>query len=137
MQGDLIAFQSAKPGNGDLSMQVEQYELEVDQGGETFKTFAFVTHPLAYLDGGLAGLPVEDLVKIGMRPNMQEWGDGRTLKQAWDAGIPVAKQKARDWSSDAVDKAREWGNDAVDKAREWGSDTSEEVSRALDRLLKK
>ncbi|AXK66435.1 MULTISPECIES: hypothetical protein [Burkholderia] len=137
MQGDQIAFNSAKPGNGNLSMQVERYELEVDQNGETFKTFAFVTHPLAYLDGGLAGLPVQDLVKIGRRPNMQEWGDGRTIKQAWDAGIPVAKQKAHDWSAEAVDQVHKWGSDAADKAREWGSDTADEVSRALDRLLKK
>lgn len=137
MQGDQIAFKSAKPGNGELSMQVERYELELENNGDTFKTFAFVTHPLAYLDGGLAGLPVADLTKIGMRPNLQEWGDGRTLKQAWDAGIPVAKQKAHDWSSEAADQAREWGSDVARKAREWSSDTSDEVSRALERLLNK
>ncbi|AOR68829.1 hypothetical protein BBJ41_15580 [Burkholderia stabilis] len=148
MQGNKIAIKSAKPGNGKLAMQVKRYELELDKDGDTFKTFAFVTHPLAYLDGGLAGLPVSDLVKIGRRPNIEEWADGRTRKQAIDAGIPVAKAKAREWSQDAVDKAREWGSDAADKAREWGSDAADkarewgsdaadEVNRALERLLKK
>ena len=68
-------------------MPVRQYELELDD--DNFKTFAFKTHPLAYLDAGLADLGISDLSKIGMQPNIQEWGDLRTLKQAGVSGWPV------------------------------------------------
>jgi hypothetical protein len=87
MKDGTIDMTSAKPGNGSFTMAVPQYELELDD--ETFKTFAFNTHPLAYLDGGLADLPVGDLAKIVMQPNLEEWGDGRTWKQAWDSGWVV------------------------------------------------
>lgn len=87
MKGDQIQMSSLKPGNGSFSMAVQQYALELDE--DTFKAFAFKTHPLAYLDGGLADLPVVDLAKITMQPNIQEWGDGRTWEQAVDSGKTV------------------------------------------------
>lgn len=87
MKGDQIQMSSLKPGNGSFSMAVRRYELELDD--DTFKAFAFKTHPLAYLDGGLADLPVWDLAKITAQPNIQEWGDGRTWEQAVDSGKVV------------------------------------------------
>src|SRR5262249_1699504 len=54
MLGHLIQLRSVKPGNGSFKMECEQYKLELDN--KKFKTFAFKTHPLAYLDGGLADL---------------------------------------------------------------------------------
>lgn len=50
MQGNTLRISSVKPGNGSFNMTVPQYKLELDS--ETFKNFAFKTHPLAYLDGG-------------------------------------------------------------------------------------
>jgi hypothetical protein len=87
MAGDEIQMRSQKPGNGSFSMKVQQYGLELDD--DTFKAFAFKTHPLAYLDGGLADLPTWDLAKITAQPNIQEWGDGRTWEQAVDSSKVV------------------------------------------------
>jgi hypothetical protein len=87
MAGDEIQMRSQKPGNGSFSMKVQQYGLELED--DTFKAFAFKTHPLAYLDGGLADLPTWDLAKISAQPNIQEWGDIRTWEQAVDSAKVV------------------------------------------------
>ncbi|MGN6315394.1 hypothetical protein [Trinickia sp.] len=87
MLGDVIQINSLKPGNGSFTMTVPQYDLELVD--ERFKTFAFKTHPMAYLDGGLADLPLSDLIKITAQPNIQEWGDTRTWGQAIDSGMVV------------------------------------------------
>jgi len=87
MEHDGIQMDSLKPGNGSIDFPVQRYMLELDDN--TFKSFAFKTHPLAYLDGGLADLPILDLVKISAQPNIQEWGDIRTWEQAVDSGKVV------------------------------------------------
>ncbi|MGF6642088.1 hypothetical protein [Paraburkholderia sp. GAS82] len=79
MQGNIIQISSAKPGNGSFTMTVPRYKLELDS--ETFKSFAFKTHPLAYLDGGLASLQLPDMMKIMGGPALEEWGDWRTYEQ--------------------------------------------------------
>jgi hypothetical protein len=111
MLGPRIEITSAKPGNGSFTMTVPQYELEL--GDNTFKSFAFKTHPLAYLDGGLADLPISDLMKIAAQPNIQEWGDIRTWEQAVDSGKVVLPRMIND------------------------SDMDDPVGRALGRLLAK
>lgn len=98
MQGNTIRLTSQKPGNGSFTMEVVQYQLELVD--DTFKTFAFKTHPLAYLDGGLAQLSIWDLAKIAMQPSIQEWGDGRTWGQAVDSGKAVLQQKIDDSDMD-------------------------------------
>ncbi|WP_175941204.1 hypothetical protein [Burkholderia pyrrocinia] len=104
MMGNTIQMASPTPGNGGVDMTWPQFELEMNN--EKFKEFAFKTHPMAYLDGGLADLPVTDLVKIGMRPNIQEWGEGKTWGQAFDSGVPVLRKKAEEWDvDDPVGKA--------------------------------
>jgi hypothetical protein len=87
MRGNRIKIQSSKPGSGSVILTVPQYRLELND--ETFQTFAFKTHPLAYLDAGLAELPLCDLGRIAIQPNMEEWGDGRTWEQAIDSGWVV------------------------------------------------
>jgi hypothetical protein len=87
MIDDNIEISSLKPGNGSFSMPVRQYELEL--GDEVFQSFAFKTHPLAYLDAGLADLPISDLIRIASQPNIQEWGDVRTWEQAVHSGKVV------------------------------------------------
>jgi hypothetical protein len=112
MRGNAISLKGER-GDASCDMPVRQYELELDD--DNFKTFAFKTHPLAYLDAGLADLGISDLSKIGMQPNIQEWGDLRTLKQAGVSGWPVAKKKA----------------DAIWKA------ATDPVGDALNRLMEK
>jgi hypothetical protein len=97
MRGNVIQMSAQKPGNGSFRMEIQQYLLELND--ETFKTFAFKTHPLAYLDGGLGALPTSDLMKIAAQPNAQEWADGRTWGQAVDSGEVVVK----DWVNQALD----------------------------------
>jgi hypothetical protein len=80
MRGNVIREASSKPGNGDFTMPVAQFMLELND--EKFKSFAFKTHPLAYLDGGLADLGLVYMSKIARQPNIQEWGDFRTWGQA-------------------------------------------------------
>lgn len=106
MRGNIIREASSRPGNGSFTMQVDQFMLELDD--DTFKTFAFKTHPLAYLDGGLADLGPLDMAKIARQPNIQEWGDSRTWGQAVDSGWVVAKS----WAGEAADAAKK-GGDAV------------------------
>lgn len=107
MIGDGIQMASGIDGNGSFSMSdVKQYQLELDD--DTFKSFAFNTHPLAYLDAGLADLPWTDLLKITGQPSIQEWEDGRTWEQAVESGAVVLPQKAGDLvnsTSDAVNGA--------------------------------
>lgn len=93
MRGERIAMTSLKRGNGSFYMKVTQFNLEIED--EKFKTFAFNTHPLAYLDGGLADLGAHDLTLIAQQPNIQEWEDSRTWKQAWDSGVVVAEAAVR------------------------------------------
>lgn len=95
MNSNGIKMQSRTTGNGSFSMDdVRQYQLEISD--DTLKTFAFNTHPLAYLDAGLADLPFGDLAKIARQPSIQEWGDLRTWKQAAVSGAFVGSEKIRD-----------------------------------------
>lgn len=53
--------------------------LEAD--GPGFLDFAYATHPAAYFDAGLAGLPVRDLLLIGTTPDVQDLLTARGLSQ--------------------------------------------------------
>lgn len=102
MQGNLIQISSVKPGNGSFTMTVPQFKLELDS--ETFKSFAFKTHPLAYLDAGLADLQLRDMLKITGGPALEEWGDWRTYQQVWDSGKVVASKTMGDaWAATKAD----------------------------------
>ncbi|KVR88597.1 hypothetical protein [Burkholderia vietnamiensis] len=124
MRGDDISISGKKPNSGTCAMTVPQYSLELDD--YNFTTFAFKTHPLAYLDGGLAGLGLPDMVKILGEPNIQEWGDSRTLYQAYDSGLGVGKQ----YVDNSVDFAKKAGN-AVNEG------VVDPVARALEKLMSK
>ena len=102
MQGNVIQMSSVKRGNGHFKMTVSQYKLELDS--DTFKSFAFKTHPLAYLDAGLADLQLPDMMKIMGGPALEEWGDWRTYQQVWDSGKVVAGKTVGDaWDATKTD----------------------------------
>jgi len=117
MQGSSIKLTSQKAGNGQFSMDVPQYQLELDDG--TFKDFAFKTHPLAYLDGGIAHLPLTDLYNITRQPNLQEWGSLATYEQVNKTG----------WGS-----MKAWAGHGADAV---SSGTDDLVSRTLNFLMAK
>lgn len=110
MRKNVIQESSAKPGNGSFTMDVQQYQLELDGG--IFKKFAFKTHPLAYLDGGIAHLPPSDLLKIMHQPDLQEWGYWGTYEQAGETGWGVTKT----WAGDATDTVTSGTEDLVNQA---------------------
>ncbi|KWZ36570.1 hypothetical protein [Burkholderia anthina] len=124
MRGDTISIRGKKPNSGSCSMNVPQYSLELDD--DTFKTYAFKTHPLAYLDGGLAGLGPVDMYYILKQPNAQEWGDVRTFSQAFDSGVGVGKQY--------VDNTVEYAKKAGDAVNEHVIDP---VAQAIEKLMPK
>ena len=117
MQGNSIKLSSEKAGNGNFSMDVPQYQLELDD--DTFKDFAFKTHPLAYLDGGIAHLPPADLYNIARQPNLQEWGSWATYEQVGKTG----------WGS-----VKTWADDGANAV---SSRTEDLVNRALNVLIAK
>ncbi|GLU31525.1 hypothetical protein WKR88_19030 [Trinickia caryophylli] len=117
MKRNVIKESSAKPGNGDFQMIVQQYQLELNE--EKFKDFAFKTHPLAYLDGGIAHLPPEDLFNIMRQPRLQEWGSWGTFEQVGKTG----------WGS-----VKTWVGDGADAV---STGTEDLVSRAIDFLMAK
>jgi len=92
MRGSSIAVPCLRYPNRSASLSAPQYELEIES--DRFKRFAFDTHVPAYLDAGLADLPIADLLKIGGQPNIEEWLDKDTWKQAIDSGVEVGVDKA-------------------------------------------
>ncbi|MBR9906169.1 MULTISPECIES: hypothetical protein [Halomonadaceae] len=125
MDGDYISVVCRRYPNRSVQMEVTQYELEVDP--ITFKTFAFNTHVPAYLDAGLADLPITDLMRIGTQPNAEEWLDGETWKQAWDSAVEVGWDKANS-AKDAV-------SSRAQAAAEAANEGLSAVEQALSRLM--
>jgi hypothetical protein len=112
MRGNVIRMTSQKPGNGSFEMKVPQFHLELN--GKRFKEFAFKTHPLAYLDGGIAGLPLTDLYNILKQPRLQEWGSWDTYEQVGKTGLGVIKT----WAADGADAVSSTTDDLLNRALE-------------------
>jgi hypothetical protein len=107
MKGGGISVSCARFPDRSFSMTCKQYGLEIDS--VLFRKFAYGTHVPAYLDGGLADLPISDLVKIGMQPKAGDLiFDKNGLSQAAESGWEVGKHKAGEaWAdgSEAISKA--------------------------------
>jgi hypothetical protein len=71
--------------------------LEAD--GPAFRRFAFDTHPQAYWDAGLGGLPVADLLTIGLTPDSEDLLSFEGIVQVGD----IAGRLAGAWGADALD----------------------------------
>lgn len=98
----------------------------VELNDKTFKTFAFNSHVPAYIDGGIKNVPFPDLCRIIAEPNLQEWMDIETLRQAQQVAfvvVPDLAQKALDASKDGLNKAvntiQDAFNNAVDDVKSW------------------
>jgi hypothetical protein len=64
------------------------------------RAYAFDTHPQAYLDAGLADLPIADLVRISLTPDMEDLATMAGAIQAARAGLGVAKEWWHDLEED-------------------------------------
>ncbi|PRY64233.1 hypothetical protein B0H98_106145 [Vreelandella songnenensis] len=125
MDGDEINVVCRRYPNRSMQMNVPRHELEIDS--VTFKTFAFNTHVPAYLDAGLADLPITDLMRIGTQPNAEEWLDGETWKQATDSAFEVGKDKLKG-AGNAISSGAHAAAGAV-------GDSISAVEQALSRLI--
>jgi hypothetical protein len=98
----------------------------VELNDKTFKTFAFNSHVPAYIDGGIKNVPFPDLCRIIAEPNLQEWMDTETLRQAQQVTfvvVPDLAQKALDASKEGLNKAvntiEDGFNNTVDNVKSW------------------
>ncbi|TBU88435.1 hypothetical protein [Phytopseudomonas dryadis] len=130
MDGEEIVIVCRRYPNRTVDFPFPQYELEVNP--DEFKTFAFKTHVPAYLDAGLADLPISDLVKIGGQPNIEEWLDRDTWEQAIESGVEVIRDKA----GRAIDAAGQVVEQVAESARQAGATAGEAVERVLDSLTR-
>lgn len=101
MEKKTIMIPCRRYPNRSVTLQVPKRQLELNNA--TFKKFAFDTHVPAYLDAGLADLPLGDLALIGGQPNVEEWADAATWKQAVDSGVEVGK----DWGGRAAQGSKQ------------------------------
>lgn len=70
-------------------IKVGKYNIELMP--EQFKKMAFLTHVPAYVDAGLSNVPIKwDMFRIVFGPTLNEWKDGDTWQQAYDAAMIVA-----------------------------------------------
>lgn len=67
----------------------------LEQNDEAFLEFAYDSHPKAYLDAGLEKLPLKDLVKIGLTPDLRDLLTVNGLEQVADVAAGMAAKKAR------------------------------------------
>ena len=83
--------------------------LELDS--DNFKTFAFGTHPAAYIDAGLGNLSLADLARIGLTPDFKEWFGADSWAQLGEI-------------------LRYLGHDKITKLQKLSDKTLEELKRA-------
>ena len=131
MSNDEIVVQCKRYPSRTAHMSAPRKALEIHPA--RFKTFAFRTHVPAYLDAGLADLPISDLAKIGGQPNLEEWLDRETWEQAIDSGMEVGNDKL----GHGINAARQLAGRAVDATREGADHAGRALQGALDALTRK
>ncbi|HEY9857432.1 MAG TPA: hypothetical protein V6D05_16935 [Stenomitos sp.] len=67
----------------------------LEQNDAEFMEFAYESHPKAYLEAGMEKLPLKDLVKIGMTPDLRDIMTVNGLEQVADVAAGLAARKAR------------------------------------------
>jgi len=65
--------------------------IELDD--EAFTAFAYDTHSRAYLDAGLTSLPVDDLIRVAVTPNLSDTLNAKGIKVISETAAIVAEDK--------------------------------------------
>jgi uncharacterized protein YqjF (DUF2071 family) len=65
---------------------------DLERHAERFRKFAFETHPKAYLEGGLAELPAEDIILISRAPDARDLLSDDGMAQVVTAAMAVVVQ---------------------------------------------
>lgn len=82
---------------------LEKFYTKVEIRNDDFRDFAFATHPDAYLDAGMTGIPISDKIKVSLTPDFKEWGSGKT----WEQAIIVMEEQIKDWYTQAEEGVKE------------------------------
>ncbi len=69
----------------------------LERDDAAFLEFAYDSHPKAYLDAGLEKLPLKDLVRIGLTPDVQDLATRNGLEQVVEVAAGLASKKAREY----------------------------------------
>lgn len=87
----------------------------LERNPEKFKSFAYGSHPSAYLDSGLQTVSYGDRIKIGMTPDASDLLTMDGVKQAVHTGGVVVAQDVRNgavaagnWIGDQASSAAKW-----------------------------
>lgn len=70
--------------NGAVNREkVSLHYTNIELNNTKFQSFVFATHPDAYNPQKMSSLPVHDLIRILLTPDMKEWLGAETWEQAW------------------------------------------------------
>jgi hypothetical protein len=71
---------------------------DIELNNARFRSFAFATHPDAYIKAGIAKLPLKDLVLIASTPDFSEWMEKDTQIQAIIVAKKIIEEKLKIWT---------------------------------------
>ena len=97
----------------------------LEMNNDAFRTFAYGTHPDAYLAAGLSGLNPFDLAKIASTPDLGDLLSLDGVSQVVETGVKLLPQ----WGGKAYDGAKKLGgqmidgaSDGIEAAWDWATD---------------
>ena len=68
---------------------------DIELNNARFRSFAFSTHPDAYIKAGIAKLPLKDLALISLTPDLSEWLEEDTQIQAIIVAKKIIEEKLK------------------------------------------
>lgn len=96
---------------------VKKFYTNIELNNVRFQSFAFASHPDAYDPLAMSKLPVHDLIRIMLTPDMKEWLGKETWEQAWTMAKNMSYGQVADASWEKLKK-----------------DTAEGIKKAGDKL---
>lgn len=100
---------------------------EIELNDQAFTEFAYATHSRAYLDAGLTSLPVDDLIRVAVTPNLRDTLNRKGLAVIAETAEEVARDKLAALLHAPADTAQELLN-----ALKTSPDLVRDVSKLLD-----
>jgi len=83
--------------------KMNKFYTNIELNDSRFRSFAFATHPDAYIHGGIVDLPVSDWLFIIITPELKEWRSYETWIQAIIVGLKILMnelEKVKNWIRD-------------------------------------
>ncbi len=105
---------------------------ELEEDADAFRKFAYDTHADAYWNAGLADLPISDLARIGLTPDIKDLFTKAGLGQVADIAGRLAAEYARRTGRAISDLA----DGAVEKGKEVYDSVTREIADRWRRIFK-